>query len=787
VVDLDVKNQSPEAVELGRRIVGKLPKTRVDKTPSGGEHFVFYSKKPVKSDARFLAKCGLEILGEGKLCVMAPSQGYGIMDHPGYATVENLNALLYRLMHAEGVIDSEQEAGADETVLETWLEQVKPRLSVEEEDDSRIYVHCPFHPPDEHPSFAIVKKKFYAVDYHDGKVYNLKELAQALKVPLKTPRLEKELEKEETGGEKRRVERIVFKDLGSSLLQEVYDGQSFRFILFDQATGEWKLVDEHEDPGLQVVYRPTNIPVSKIGLPRVILPAEPEEYGDGKKLLDDVAWFIKKYDELSDDDLWLATRFVLHSWIYDVGDYAMQLLVLGMFGSGKTRLFKTLRLVCYNALGLAGGSSLSAYRRLQERFRGTLLVNEFEPDKSMNASEDSNEIIQWLNNGFERDLPIALSNKKDPSKQEFFDPFCPKLLTSRNMIENVATRSRLVIIKMQQKTREDIPIHLPKEAYEEAATLRNRLLSFRLKHWRQNYELPSEIDAKLRGASDIDDRFKQVMMPMLLLYSITGLDVEEVFNFYRKQQALFKRDIALGTTEGIVFNALVETARQESFEDPEFYGWIDEDRKLVGVGSSLLKERTGFSTRTITKALERIGLKLERASFKVLDWNKRLNEPETRVKTLRLWRFPDEKTWRRAFKLYAYEGEDKGKKPTESQGLVPTSTMEPECPPALRSSAFILCDACDACDAYRNRVPERNEEREGEGVPIEEGQQQTYPVPTGVTSVTSVTEPEQSNPPVYGAEGQPCKFCGRLGGVARLRNGEFFYAHDKCLKENSEN
>ena len=492
--------------------------------------------------------------------------------------------------------------------------------------------------------------------------------------------------------EKLKVEKVVFKDLGDLLLQEVFDGQAFRFILFDQRTGDWRFVEEYRDPILPVVYKPTTIPVSKIGLPRVVLPMRPETYESEAKLLEEVTCFIRKFVELSDEDLWLTSRFVLHTWIYDVGDYAIQALVLGQFGSGKTRLFKVLRLLCYNALGLSGGSSLSSYRRLQERFRGTLLVNEFE----LNNSDDSSEIIQWLNNGFERDLPIALSDKKDPTKQQFFDPFCPKFFTSRNMIENVATRSRLVIIRMQQKTRNDIPINLPKEAYEEAAKLRNKLLFFRLKYYRPSYELPQDIERMLKEASDIDDRFKQVMFPMLLLHSLIGLNVEEVFEFYRKQQALFKRDIAMETTEGIVFNALVELCKLENYDDIEFYGWIDEERKLIGVGSSLLKNKTGFSTKTIAKTLERIGLKQERASFKVLAWDKVRDGPEVKVKTLRLWRFPDEKTWQRAYRIYYHEGAV----PRSVTSV--TSVTEEECPAILKSSGFVACDTCDACDGSRN-------------------------------------------------------------------------------------
>jgi formamidopyrimidine-DNA glycosylase len=35
----------------------------------------------------------------------------------------------------------------------------------------------------------------------------------------------------------------------------------------------------------------------------------------------------------------------------------------------------------------------------------------------------------------------------------------------------------------------------------------------------------------------------------------------------------------------------------------------------------------------------------------------------------------------------------------------------------------------------------------------------------------------------YGAEGQPCVFCGKPGGSIRLRNEKILYAHDECMSK----
>lgn len=68
------------------------------------------------------------------------------------------------------------------SLLAKIREVLQPRF-VGETPGYFIY-HCPFHPSNEHPSFAINKEKFYGIDYHDGSTYNLKELAKRLHVQL---------------------------------------------------------------------------------------------------------------------------------------------------------------------------------------------------------------------------------------------------------------------------------------------------------------------------------------------------------------------------------------------------------------------------------------------------------------------------------------------------------------------------------------------------------------------------------------------------------------------------
>ena len=497
-------------------------------------------------------------------------------------------------------------------------------------------------------------------------------------------------EKEEKKKKKRKVafEFIETQD-GGIIVQEVYEPltRSFGFIIYDKKSCGFQKVEEYKNEySMEEEYLvPIKVKIlRKKNLPIVIFANEPKEFSSVKDLMDEIKAYVSKYVELKEEDLWIIVRFVLHTWIYDVGDYAMQIQVLGDFGSGKTRLLKVLRLICYNALMLSGGTSLSAYRRLQSKFQGTLLINEFEPNKS---SEDSNELIQWINSGFERDLPIALTNKLNPEVQEFFIPFSPKIFASRNVIENVATRSRLIVIKMEKKTREDIPIELPQEAYEEAEELRNKLLMFRLKYYVPNFVLPKEILERTQNDKTIDDRFKQNMFPLLILTSIIGdeKEVDEVFEFYRKASLEFKKQIATQTVEGILFNTIIEICNQKEYDKEEFLGYIDEDCKLVAITTNLLQRRLGFSPKTIAKALQRIGLVQERTTKKVIVKFED-KEPIIKNKVLRRWVFQSEKAWIEACSRYFFEQRDEEK--TISLSVISDINVI-DIPEVLKSSSFI--------------------------------------------------------------------------------------------------
>jgi len=102
-IDYDVKNLPNEVVEKGKQVLRHLPVTQMEQTPSGGLHLIFYSHAKPRSVSAYHNECGLELLGEGKLCIMAPSLGYKKLNDNPPTEVENLETLFYEALEKVGV------------------------------------------------------------------------------------------------------------------------------------------------------------------------------------------------------------------------------------------------------------------------------------------------------------------------------------------------------------------------------------------------------------------------------------------------------------------------------------------------------------------------------------------------------------------------------------------------------------------------------------------------------------------------------------------------------------
>ncbi|MEM3153255.1 MAG: primase C-terminal domain-containing protein [Candidatus Bathyarchaeia archaeon] len=106
-IDFDVKNVSEEAREKGSQALKRLPITQVEETPSGGQHWIYYSRTRPKTVSAYHNIAALELIGEGKLCIMAPSKGYKRLNDNTPTIVQDLETLFYEALGSAGVKTTE--------------------------------------------------------------------------------------------------------------------------------------------------------------------------------------------------------------------------------------------------------------------------------------------------------------------------------------------------------------------------------------------------------------------------------------------------------------------------------------------------------------------------------------------------------------------------------------------------------------------------------------------------------------------------------------------------------
>jgi P4 family phage/plasmid primase-like protien len=106
VIDRDVKDPKlTEEIKAKTLTATKdIPATRIEKTRSGGEHFLLYSEKQV--DGKKFNKIGMELLGFGNLAVMAPSEGYSqALSSDCIAQVADPLELFYTILEKQDLIE----------------------------------------------------------------------------------------------------------------------------------------------------------------------------------------------------------------------------------------------------------------------------------------------------------------------------------------------------------------------------------------------------------------------------------------------------------------------------------------------------------------------------------------------------------------------------------------------------------------------------------------------------------------------------------------------------------
>ena len=278
---------------------------------------------------------------------------------------------------------------------------------------------------------------------------------------------------------------VTFYESENYVYELVGDGKNNFFAKYDLLGESVEICDEIYE-GNQVIV-PLTDELSRNGV--VLLPTEAIEFDSLEDLENEIQAFIHKYVQLTSFGEMIATKYVLLSWVYDRFETIPYLRFLGDYGSGKSRAERVIGNICYKPIFAGGATTPSPIFRIIQLYRGTLIIDEADFSRSDMAAE----ITKILNCGYSRGTPVLRSerNKNGNFEPKAYNVFSPKILATRKTFADVALESRCITERIRPKDRNDIPLHLPKEFYEQSQRLRNKLLMFRFRNYLEVSYKPS--------------------------------------------------------------------------------------------------------------------------------------------------------------------------------------------------------------------------------------------------------------------------------------------------------
>lgn len=270
--------------------------------------------------------------------------------------------------------------------------------------------------------------------------------------------------------------------------------------VFDPAIGEPQFAvykDQSVEYCLSVekngrLIRPINDNIVREGV--IKFPTQAIEYGTENELLNKIKEFIHDYVDMSEEWEQWAVYYVPLSWVYDKLPVCPYLFALGPSSSGKTRLIQAVGAICYKPFIASGSITASPIFRVLDRFRGTLIVNEFD-----HIGEFNSEIITIFNNGYEANFPVIRTEGDEKKEVRIFQVYGPKLFSARKRKSDWAFESRLLTVPMKETSRKDIPPFLLEDFHKRAQELRDMLLMFRFRHYHKVSRVRTDLFPNIRG------------------------------------------------------------------------------------------------------------------------------------------------------------------------------------------------------------------------------------------------------------------------------------------------
>lgn len=247
----------------------------------------------------------------------------------------------------------------------------------------------------------------------------------------------------------------------------------------------------------------------------ILLPSEMTELKSEEELLFAIKAHNHKYFDFGNDETFEQLCMIYPFFTYMASSFRTvpYLRALGDYGTGKSRLLKTIGPLCHQPIMTNAGSSAAALMRILDLYRNSTLVLD---EADFKDSTEATLIAKILNGGNEKGQAILRAEKESNAAKfdvEAYEVFGPKVLGSRKKFGDDATESRCLTKEMMPiQPHPRIPLDLPPiDVYEaECRRLRNALFTYMMHH----IEKDRQVDL---GAVDrsIDPRTAQVAVSLM--------------------------------------------------------------------------------------------------------------------------------------------------------------------------------------------------------------------------------------------------------------------------------
>lgn len=290
--------------------------------------------------------------------------------------------------------------------------------------------------------------------------------------------------------------------------------------------------------------------------------------------------YIRKFYYTNDQTTYkILALYCYATYFYELFGQMPYLHVNGEKGSGKTVLNIVLSMFCFNSKVTVDISEAALFRMAGIE-GGTIFLDEQENLTSRQKASES-AMAAILKGGYARGTKVVRYNQ-EKNCQDFFDPFCPKIISNIFGLEDILSDRCIPIssyrLRISKETKMEDPKYYIAERGDEIKEITSYCCISALKHFQKMHKVYTECTFETNNA-----RLSQILTPILAVAkavdqkevelkrkAVLDGDMEDIVGEYEMALRMFcdntlmssKSDTEHSTPEGIIKNIIPMVARE---------------------------------------------------------------------------------------------------------------------------------------------------------------------------------------------------------------------------------